>query len=89
MQSLSEARLQLKEELKAIKDNPELIDLCIEQFDNGTGAVLSRAQVLVDALEKIEDPRKRDHKEPDAYTELGCVMNIATEALETWRESVK
>lgn len=34
------------------------------------------------ALEKIEDPRKRDHQEPDAYTQLGCVMNIASEALE-------
>lgn len=33
------------------------------------------------ALQKIEDPRKRDHREPDAYTTLGCVMNIATEAL--------
>jgi hypothetical protein len=35
-----------------------------------------------EALEKIADPRKRDHKEPDAYTELGCVMNIASEALQ-------
>lgn len=33
------------------------------------------------ALEKIADPTKRDHKEPDAYTTLGCVMNIAEEAL--------
>jgi len=35
-----------------------------------------------EALEKIGDPRKRDHQEPDAYTQLGCVMNIANEALE-------
>lgn len=33
------------------------------------------------ALEKIADPRKRDHQEPDAYTALGCVMNIASQAL--------
>lgn len=39
---------------------------------------------LVAALEKIADPRKRDHTEPDAYTELGCVMNIADEALKEW-----
>lgn len=32
------------------------------------------------ALDKIRDPRLR-HKEPDAYTELGCVMTIADEAL--------
>lgn len=40
---------------------------------------------LVEALEKIADPRKRDHKEPDAYTELGCLMNIANEALSSYR----
>lgn len=33
-----------------------------------------------EALERIADPRLR-HKEPDNYTELGCVMNIAAEAL--------
>lgn len=32
------------------------------------------------ALAKIEDPRLRDHKEPDAYTQLGCVMHMAGEA---------
>lgn len=32
-------------------------------------------------LEKIADPRKRDHKEPDSYTQLGCVMHMAEEAL--------
>ena len=36
---------------------------------------------LREALEKIADPRKRDHHEPDAYTQLGCVMHIASEAL--------
>jgi hypothetical protein len=34
------------------------------------------------ALEKIADPRKRDHREPDAQTELYCVMHIAEQALE-------
>ncbi len=33
------------------------------------------------ALAKIADPRLRDHKEPDSYTELGCVMHMASEAL--------
>lgn len=53
--------------------------------DIDRGKELYRLMELVDrykdALEKIADPRKRDHKEPDAYTELGCVMNIAAEAL--------
>lgn len=45
----------------------------------------ARTQALVEALDKIADPRKRDHKEPDAYTTLGCVMHIAEEALAAHR----
>lgn len=33
------------------------------------------------ALEKIADPRLRDHQEPDKYTEVGCMMYIAEQAL--------
>lgn len=33
------------------------------------------------ALAKIADPRLRDHKEPDDYTEKCCLMHIAAEAL--------
>lgn len=36
--------------------------------------------VLRETTDKIEDPRKRDHQEPDDYTRLGCVMNMASEA---------
>lgn len=40
-------------------------------------------------LERIADPRKRDHSEPDAYTQLGCVMNMADEVLKQFpKESV-
>lgn len=46
-------------------------------------ALLSRRCARYEeALGKIADPRKRDHKEPDTYTELACVMHIANEALE-------
>jgi len=38
--------------------------------------------IMYQALDKIRDPRKR-HKEPDKYTELACVMNIADEAIQT------
>jgi hypothetical protein len=41
----------------------------------------SKLDKAAEALEKISDPRKRDHKEPDAYTTLGCVMSIADSAL--------
>ena len=45
------------------------------------GQLQAKLDIAVEALDKISDPRKRDHKEPDAYTTLGCVMNIANEAL--------
>lgn len=45
-------------------------------------ALIASFNVAVAALDKIRDPRKR-HSEPDKYTELGCVMNIADEALQT------
>lgn len=32
-------------------------------------------------LQKIADPRLMDHQEPDLYTQLGCIRNIANEAL--------
>lgn len=41
----------------------------------------SAFQKCVDTLKKIADPRLRDHKEPDAYTQLGCVMHMAEETL--------
>lgn len=37
---------------------------------------------MYQALDKIRDPSKR-HKEPDKYTEVGCIMNIADEAIQT------
>jgi hypothetical protein len=43
---------------------------------------------LVEAVEKIADPRKRDHREPDTYTELGCVMNIADQALAAYHSAL-
>lgn len=32
-------------------------------------------------LQKIADPRLMDHQEPDLYTQLGCIRNLANEAL--------
>ncbi len=46
-----------------------------------------KVQTLLDALDKIRDPRKRDHREPDSYTELGCVMNIADQAIKNFEEA--
>lgn len=41
----------------------------------------ARSRGLVETLRKIADPRLRDHKEPDKYTECGCMMHMAEEAL--------
>lgn len=45
----------------------------------------AQTELLAEALEKIADPRKRDHREPDAYTALGCVMHMAEEATAQYR----
>lgn len=37
--------------------------------------------IAVEALEKIEDPRKMDHKERDEQTTVYCLQNVAHEAL--------
>ncbi len=50
---------------------------------------MAKVKILIDALEKIADPRKRDHKEPDKYTECACIMNIAEEALTRYRGDLK
>lgn len=48
--------------------------LCIERL-------IEALETTTKALNQIADPRKRPHQEPDAYTQLGCVMSIASEAL--------
>lgn len=48
---------------------------------NAVPLLIDEIKLMRQALEKIADPRKRDHAESDAYTQLGCVMNIASEAL--------
>lgn len=38
--------------------------------------------IAIEALEKVEDTRKIGHAEPDNYTKLCCLANIANVALE-------
>lgn len=45
------------------------------------GLLAKLVKIQGEALEKVADPRKRDHLEPDDYTKLGCTMNIANEAI--------
>lgn len=47
--------------------------------------LLEQLTKAVEVIEKIADPRKRDHKEPDAYTQLGCVMSMADDFLKEMR----
>lgn len=74
---------------------PQLLDLVEEleaengDFMNATRDANIKVACLEQALEKIADPRKRDHREPDAATELGCVMHIANEALQKLRGEEK
>jgi len=42
---------------------------------------------LIKALEKIADPRLRDHREPDKYTEVGCMIYMAEQALAEFKKA--
>lgn len=55
----------------------------IAQAREALPQALEALEALAAALEKVADPRKRDHKEPDAQTEVYCLNNIAEEALST------
>ena len=37
-------------------------------------------------LEKVVDPRKIDHLEPNEYTQLGCLAHMANECLKITRD---
>lgn len=53
----------------------------IKDLEDELTLAKKREEILREALLKISDPRKRDHKEPDDYTEKCCLMSIAFEAL--------
>lgn len=55
--------------------------LFMSESRNALPALISALELAVGALGKVADPRKRDHKEPDNYTQLGCVMHLSNEAL--------
>lgn len=69
-------------------------EYCSAWNDGAVGEQMRRAPLdkavaeAIKALDKIADPRKRDHKEPDAYTTLGCVMHIADEALQKLEQAI-
>ena len=48
--------------------------------------VNKQLKILIEALEKVEDTTKIGHTEPDNYTKLGCLANIASVALEKINE---
>lgn len=68
-----------------VKVNKELITE-YERMKAQLKTCEQRLAIAVECLEKVSDPRKRDHKEPDSYTQLGCVMHMATEALQKIKE---
>lgn len=59
------------------------IFICFLYFklSNKLASINAVVTIYHEALAQIADPRLRPHREPNAYTELGCVMNIANEAL--------
>jgi hypothetical protein len=72
------------EELNALKEENRILAITGAKREDDAfneGYYQETISELRAALEKIADPRKRDHKEPDAQTEVYCLMHIANEAL--------
>lgn len=67
--------------ISALQRSLDVVGKSWNEMDEMWTRERERSDKLRVALSKIADPRLRDHKEPDAYTELGCVMNIAEQAL--------
>lgn len=68
---------RIKEIEYELKEHGDLADVSASD----TKYLLEQLQKCREALAKVSDPRKRDHREPDTYTELGCVMHIAEQCL--------
>lgn len=69
-------------EIMAVEDHERILKIKDKVIINLRG----RVAAMHNTLEKIEDPRKRDHREPDKYTEVGCMMHMATTAIEADRK---
>lgn len=63
-------------------------DKC-EDFTPVLLQLLIERSTYKEALEKVEDPRKMDHKERDNQTQMYCLMNVANTALEQFRVPLK
>jgi chromosome segregation ATPase len=75
------------EKLKAERDEAREWGVQREfELSSKLAAAREEAKVYRSTLEKIADPRKRDHREPDKYTECACIMNMADEALAQFPE---
>lgn len=69
----------LKEVDETLRDRV-ILKRTIAARDAEISRLKANLDVAVTALDKIRDPRKR-HSEPDKYTEVGCLMQIADTAL--------
>lgn len=58
--------------------NPETVKTLIDCLEN-----------MRECLDKINDPTKRDHTEPDAYTTIGCLMSMAHDSLNFIKERIE
>lgn len=71
------------------KDHKSLFDNGREDYRRGVSETLSIFEPILEAVLKMEDHRLIGHSEPDAYTKLGCLTNVATEALKESRKRLQ
>ena len=75
----------LEQKLKSYDILKEKSDI-IQQLRQRNKTLEAAYNKLKKACEKVVDPRKIGHSEPDNYTRLGCLANIANEALKESQE---
>ena len=81
------------EELERERDQwkEEYFNVCkfATDYEEQRDQALTLLRKAREALEKIADPRKRGHSEPDEYTQHGCAIHIAETTLIEIDEALK
>jgi hypothetical protein len=80
----------LAEQAKEIAQHIHKVQLEIGKrtiLDMQLQAERARGAKLLSVMQKIADPRLRDHREPDKYTEVGCMIHMAEEAIKDYEKA--
>lgn len=94
LQAVTELRSLIDHFHEKIEQRARVIDTGLlignyrEIYQSGMTDAFALMKPLLEAALKTSDHRLIGHSEPDAYTKLGCLTNVATEAVETFRKDL-